>query len=301
MQFAYAGTHHFGALVLEELLARRAHVVAVVTRPDKPRGRHGTPQASEIKGSALAHGLPVLQPERLSSALAEELTGMGAQALAVCAHGAIVPPELLERMLIVVTHPSAVPRWRGAAPVERALMNSETQLAVATLRMSAGVDEGPVGDLRSVHVPREADAGEAYRLLAAPAAESLLATLSAIENGSVNWRPQEGEPTYAPRLEKADRELRWNVPATAVVDRVRALSPAVGARTKVGGRELTVWKAQALDQAPEPAPASRETADRLILPAAEGWVELLEVQAPGGRRMAATEYLRGAGRWLTRL
>jgi methionyl-tRNA formyltransferase len=301
MQLAYAGTHHFGALVLEELLARRAHVVAVVTRPDKPRGRHGTPQPSEVKGAALAHGLPVLQPERLSDALAEELTGMDAQTLAVCAHGSIVPEEFLDALLTVVTHPSAVPRWRGAAPVERALMNGETELAMATLLMTAGVDEGPIGDLRPVRVPREADAGEAYRLLAAPAAESLLTTLSAIEDGSVNWRPQEGEPTYAPRLEKADRELRWGESAAAVVDRVRALSPAVGARTKIGGRELTVWKARALSEAPEPAPDSRETADRLILPAAEGWVELLEVQAPGGRRMAAAEYLRGAGRWLTRL
>jgi methionyl-tRNA formyltransferase len=300
MRFAYAGTHHFGALVLDELVARRAQVVAVITRPDTPRGRHGTPQPSEVKESALAHGLPLLQPARLSSELACDLAHMGAQALTVCAHGAIVPQEFLDGLLTVVTHPSAVPRWRGAAPVERALMNGETKLAVATLRMTAGVDEGPVGDLRSVHVPREADAGEAYRLLAIPATEGLLATLAAIEDGSVDWRAQEGEPTYAHKLEKADRELPWNEAAIAIVDRVRALSPLVGARAQIGGRDLTVWRARALTQAPEPAPDSREASDRLILPAAEGWVELLEVQAPGGRRMAAAEYLRGAGRWLTR-
>ena len=300
MRFVYAGTHHFGALVLDELLVRGAHVVAVITRPDKPRGRHGTPQPSEVKESALAHGLPVLRPEGRTATLADELTRMGAKALAVCAHGAIVPQEFLDGMLTLVTHPSAVPRWRGAAPVERALMSGETALAVATLRMTAGVDEGPVGDLRSVYVPRDADAGEAYRLLAAAAAEGLLATLAAIEDGSVDWRDQEGEPTRAPKLQKADRELRWNEPAAAIVDRVRALSPLVGARTRIGGRDLTVWKARALAEAPEPAPDSPENTDRLILLAAEGWVELLEVQAPGGRRMAAAEYLRGAGRWLSR-
>jgi methionyl-tRNA formyltransferase len=301
MRFAYAGTHLFGALVLEELSARQAPVVAVLTRPDKPRGRHGTPQPSHVKESALAHGLPVLQPERTDGDLARELSSLGAEALAVCAHGAIIPQEFLDALITVVTHPSAVPRWRGAAPVERALMNGETELAVATLYMTAGVDEGPVGDLRRVRVPPEADAGQAYALLALPAAEGLLATLAAMEDGSVQWRAQEGEPTYARKIEKGDRELRWGEPAAAVVDRVRALSPAVGARTQIGGRELTVWRARALSEAPEPAPNAAHTLDRLIVPAAEGWVELLEVQAPGGRRLPAADYLRGAGRWLTRL
>ena len=136
-------------------------------------------------------------------------------------------------------------------------MNGETELAVATLRMTAGVDEGPVGDLRVVHVPREADAGEAYRLLAGPAADGLLATLAAVEEGTVRWRPQEGEPTFALKLDKGDRELRWSETAEAIVNRVRALSPAVGARTQIGGRDLTVWRARALTEAPEPTARRR--------------------------------------------
>jgi methionyl-tRNA formyltransferase len=296
MRFAYAGTHHFGALVLGELLSRGANVAAVVTGPDKARGRHATPQPSEVKETASAHALPVLQPERLSTELADELVGRGAAALAVCAHGAIVPQEFLDRLLTLVTHPSAVPRWRGAAPVERSLMSGETELAVATLCMTAGVDEGPVGDLRIVTVPREADADEAYRLLAGPAADGLLATLAAVEDGTVRWRPQEGEPTFAPKLDKGDRELRWSEPAQAIVDRVRALSPAIGARTQLGGRDLTIWRARALTEAPEPAAGD----DRLVIRAGEGWVEILEVQAAGGRRLSAAQFLRGAGRWLTR-
>jgi methionyl-tRNA formyltransferase len=298
MRFAYAGTHHFGALVLGELLARRAQVAAVITRPDKPRGRRGTPQPSEVKEMALECALPVLQPERFTPEFAAELTQHGAVALVVCAHGQIVPQAFLDCMLTLVTHPSAVPRWRGAAPVERALMNGETELAVATLRMTAGVDEGPVGDLRPVHVPREADAGQAYKMLAGPAAEGLVATLAAVEGGTVSWLPQEGEPSYALKLDKGDREIRWSEPAVAIVDRVRALSPAVGARTQIGGRDLTVWRARALAAAPEPAPTAG--ADRLVIRAGEGWVEMLEVQTAGGRRMPVAEFLRGAGRWLSR-
>ena len=247
---------------------------------------------------ALAHGLPVLQPESLTVEVAEELARCGAAALAVCAHGAIVPQLFLDRMPTLLTHPSAVPRWRGAAPVERALMNGETELAVATLRMTAGVDEGPVGDLRPVQVPREADAGQAYLMLAGPAAEGLMATLAAVEGGTARWLPQVGEATYAPKLNRGDREIRWNEPAIAIVDRVRALSPAVGARTQIGGRDLTIWRARALTEAPDPTATAG--VDHLVIRAGEGWVEMLEVQAAGGRRMPAAEFLRGAGRWLTR-
>ena len=294
MRFAFAGTHHFGALVLSELLERGAQVEAVITRPDKPRGRHGTPQPSEVKELAGRHDLPVFQPERLRAELAADLARAGAGALAVCAHGAIVPQEVLDAILTVVTHPSAVPRWRGAAPVERALMNGETELAVATLLMTAGVDEGPVGDLRPVHVPREADAGDAYALLAAPAAESLLATLAAAEDGSVSWRPQEGEASYAAKLGRDDRLVHWSEPAVAIVDRVRALSPAVGALAVIDGRQLVLWRAAALAEPPEPG-----AGDRLVVAAGEGWVEVQELQAPGGRRLPAADFLRGAGRWLT--
>ena len=255
MRFAFAGTHHFGALVLSELSGAQAHMVAVVTRPDKPRGRHGTPQPSEVKETALARTtFPCSSPSASPAIWPPSCRAPGAGALAVCAHGAIVPQQVLDAILTLVTHPSAVPRWRGAAPVERALMNGETELAVATLRMTAGVDEGPVGDLRPVHVPREADAGEAYALLAAPAAEGLLATLAAVEDGSVIWRPQEGEPTYAPKLEKADRRVRWGEPAVAIVDRVRALSPAIGARAPSStADQLVLWRARALAEPPEPA------------------------------------------------
>lgn len=294
MRFAYAGTHRFGALVLAELLAREATPVAIITRPDKPRGRHGHPQPSAVKEVALERRLTVLQPGRMDAALVEEVRALGAGVLVVCAHGEIVRAEVLNALLTLVVHPSAVPRWRGAAPVERALMAGETRIGVATLRMAVGVDEGPIGDLRWVEVARDADARQAYELLAPAAAESLLSTLAAVDEGVIRWREQAGEASYAAKLEKGERRLDWSQPAHAIVDRVRALSPWVGARTTIDGHELTVWRARALDEAPA------DLEGRLVVPAADGWVEVLELQAPGGRRMTTAEYARGAGRWLAR-
>ena len=292
MRLAYAGTAPFAALVLSELVARRADVAVVVTRPDRPRGRHGTPQPSPVKQLALLRHLPLLQPGRLAGEHLEEMMRLQPGVLAVCAHGEIIRREVLDRLPVVVTHPSAVPRWRGAAPVERALMAGETEIGVATLLMTSGVDEGPLGDLRTVHVPADADAGKAYELLAPAAAEGLMAVLAAMEDGSIVWCEQRGEPTFAAKLDKAGRSIDWRDPAQRIVDQVRALSPAIGATATIGGRDLIVWRARAL-----PAPPDGD-AERLVVAAGEGWVEILELQAPGKRRVTIAEYLRGAGRWL---
>jgi len=294
MRLAYAGTAHFGALVLRELVDSSAHeVVVVVTRPDKPRGRHGTPQPSPVKSVALEQGLPLLQPDRLAGAAVDELLAARPDVFVVCAYGEIVGREVLDALLTLVVHPSAVPRWRGAAPVERALMAGETDIGLAVLKMTEGVDEGPVAELRTVHVPRTADCGEAYAALAPPAAEALHDVLSRIADGSVKWTPQVGAGTYAEKLGKVDRIVDWGRPAEALADQVRALSPAIGARAMLDGHDVILWRARALQDRP-----AGVAGDRLIVPAGRGWLEILEIQAPGGRRPPAAAFLNGAGRWL---
>jgi len=294
VRIAYAGTALFGALVLECLLDRSEHEIGlVVTRPDRPRGRHGTPQPSPVKEAALAAGVPVFQPERLRDEAIDRLAEAGAEVLVVCAHGEILEASLLERMTTLVVHPSALPAWRGPAPVERALMAGETELGVAVLHMTAEVDAGPVGAARAVHVPRDADAGVAFETLARPACEAVVSTLCDMEDGSAVWSPQVGEPGYAPKLERRDREIDWSRPAVTIVDQIRALSPRIGARTEIEGRPLTIWRARVCDELPDDG-----SSDRLLLKAGEGHVEVLELQAPGGRRQEAASYLRGAGRWL---
>jgi methionyl-tRNA formyltransferase len=295
MRLAFAGTADFAALVLSGLLASHHDIVVALTTPDRPRGRHGTPQPSPLKRAALAAGLPVLQPARPDDpATMAALQAATIEAVVVCAYGVIIRRPLLDQFLVVVAHPSAVPRWRGPAPVVRALMAGETTLGVATLRMTAGVDEGPVGDLRMVDVPADADAAEAYRLLAGPAAASLLATLARVTDGTIEWRPQTGEPTYAAKIAESDRAVDWSRPAKVVVDQVRALSPGIGAHTTLLGRRTIIWRARALAQ-----PPSAQRGERLVVAAGQGWVELLEVQQENRRRMSAADYLRGAGRALT--
>ena len=294
MRLAYAGTAPFAVLVFERLLAAPHHVAVCLTNPDRPRGRHGTPQPPPMKAAAERVAVAVLQPDTLDdTAPQDELLSHEPDLLVACAYGAIVPQSLLDRLPAVVVHPSMLPRWRGAAPVERALMAGETALGVAIVRMTAGVDEGPLADMRAVEVPRDADAGRAYELLAPVAAAALVAALDAIVAGSVTWCEQEGEPSYAVKLTAADRRIDWRRPAAEIVDRVRALSPRTGAVAELGGRRVLVWRARACD---EPA---GDGGERLFVPAGEGFVEILELQEEGRRRLPAEAYLRGAGRRLT--
>ena len=294
MRVAFAGTAPFAEAVLGGLLGTRHAPVVVVTNPDRPRGRHGTPRPPGIKTAALTADLPVLQPQLIGDPEAvEALLGHAPDVFVACAYGQIVGAAVLAALPCLVVHPSPVPRWRGAAPVERALMAGETALGVATLQMTAGVDEGPVADERPVEVPPDADAGEAYRRLAPVAVASLLATLDGMEDGSVRWRPQEGAVSYAAKVTADDRRIDWTRPATAIADQVRALSPHIGTVTDLLGRRTFVWRARAGEG---PLPPSSH--DMLVIPAGDGWIEVLELQQEGRRRMSAAEFLRGAGRAL---
>lgn len=294
MRVAFAGTARFAELVLRGLTGAGCEPVVLVTNPDRPRGRHGTPQPPRIKTLAMASGVPVLQPERVSDQESvRQLLTFTPDVLVVCAYGQIVKQTLLDAVETIVVHPSLLPRWRGAAPVERALMAGETELGVCTLRMSVAVDAGPVGDRRVVHVPPDADAGRAYGLLAPAAVEGVLATLDGIAAGTVEWRPQEGEPTYAAKIGPADKQIDWTRPAATIADQVRALSPDIGAVTDLAGRRTRIWRAS-VGRGPVPACDP----DRLVLAAGQGWLEVHELQQDGRRRMSAAQFLRGAGRSL---
>jgi methionyl-tRNA formyltransferase len=236
----------------------------------------------------------VQQPERLGGEPSvSQLLETAPEVFVACAYGQIVTPALLDAVESVVVHPSLVPRWRGAAPVERALMAGETELGVCILRMTSGVDEGPVGDVRMVHVPRDADAGRAYELLAPAAVDGLAATLAAIAAGTVEWRPQHGEPLYAAKIGPGDKEIDWSRPAREIADQVRALSPHIGAVTELAGRRTRIWRSRPGEgEMPPSGP------DRLVVATGMGWLDVLELQQEGRTRMAAGEFLRGAGRTL---
>jgi methionyl-tRNA formyltransferase len=261
VELAVAATAPFGADVLERLAARH-DVRAVLTRPDRPqgRGRRVAPPPAKLVAERL--GLPVLQPERLSSE-----TELPAEAIVVAAYGLLIPEVLLERALWLNVHPSLLPRWRGAAPVERAILAGDSETGVTIHRTTKELDAGPIAAQRAFPIGPEDDAGAIYER-AAPLAVELLDEV--LPEPSFTPQPESGV-TYAEKLAASDRELDPDAPADEQLRRIRALSPHIGARTQLHGRPATIWRA-------------RVEGGRLVP---------VEVQPDGRRRMSYEEFLRG--------
>ncbi len=261
-RIAVAATAPFGADVLERL-ARQHDVALVLTRPDKPRGRGRTLQPTPAKEVAARLGIPVQQPAKL-----DESVEIPADTVVVAAYGLLIPEGLLSRALWLNVHPSLLPRWRGAAPVERALMAGDSRTGVTIHRTTAELDAGPIAAQEAFDVDPEDDAGAVFDRSAEIAARLLDGVIAKPQFES---QPVDGV-TYAEKITPDDRELDLLQPARELVNHIRALSPHIGARAVIDGRPLIVWKAHVGD---------------------DGGLELLEVQPEGGRRMAYAEYRRG--------
>ena len=256
-----AATASLGADVLERL-AREHELAFVLTRPDRPQGRGRKLAPHPAKLAAERLGVPVLQPERLGADVA-----LPAETIVVAAYGVLIPDVLLERALWLNVHPSLLPRWRGAAPIERAIMAGDRETGVTIHRTVKELDAGPIAAQRAFPIAGDDDAGAVYARSAELAAALLREVLP-----EPRFVPQPGEGvTYAEKIATADRELEWTRPADELVNRVRALSPHIGARGELHGRRLLVWRA-------------RVEHDRFVP---------VEVQPEGGRRMTYDEFLRG--------
>jgi methionyl-tRNA formyltransferase len=259
VRLAVAATAPFGADVLEGLAARH-EVASLLTRPDSRagRGRKVMPPPAKLVAERL--GIPVLQPERPTAEL-----DLQAETVVVAAYGLLIPGELLERRLWLNVHPSLLPRWRGAAPVERALLAGDVETGVTIHQTVKELDAGPVAAQRAFPLAAEDDAGSVF----ARAAELAVELLDDVLPAPV-FRPQEGEPTYAAKIEPADRALDLSRPEESF-NRIRALSPHIGARGELHGRRVTIWRARLED----------------------GELVPVVVQPEGGRRMGYDEWLRG--------
>src|SRR3954447_1244313 len=261
MAIAVAATAPFGADILERLAADH-DVALLLTRPDKPRGRGRKLAPTPAKETAERLGIPVAQPARLDAD-----TEIPADTIGVVAYGLLIPDALLERGLWLNVHPSLLPRWRGAAPIERALMAGDAITGVTIHRTTPELDAGPIAAQESFPILDEDDAGAVYARSAEIAARLIGEVLP-----EPHFEPQaDAGATYAEKIAPADRELDLSRPAAEVVNHVRALSPHIGARAVVDGRPLVIWRARDND----------------------GALELLEVQPEGGKRMPYDAYLRG--------
>jgi methionyl-tRNA formyltransferase len=252
-----AASAPFGADVLERLAADH-DITALLTRPDKPRGRGRRLAPTPAKETAERLGIRVLQPARLTGDL-----DLPDDTVVVAAYGLLIPESLLERALWLNVHPSLLPRWRGAAPVERALMAGDARTGVTIHRTTPELDAGPIAAQESFEIAPGDDAGAVYARAAEVAARLLDDVL---DDPHFTPQPDEGA-TYAEKITAADRELDLSRPATELVNRVRALSPHIGARLG----DVIVWKARA-------------DGDEFVP---------IEVQPAGGRRMSYDAYLRG--------
>jgi methionyl-tRNA formyltransferase len=258
---AVAATAPLGADVLERL-AGRHEVAYLLTRPDRPQGRGRRIAPPPAKETAQRLGIEVRQPERLDADFDPEV-----DTVVVAAYGLLIPEPVLERALWLNVHPSLLPRWRGAAPIERALMAGDEETGVTIIKLVPELDAGPIAAQRVLPVGPEDNFGTVSARAGELAAELLE---EALPDPQQRPQPSEGV-TYAEKIRPEDRELDWSRPPQELLNRIRALSPHIGARAELHGRPVTIWRARVED----------------------GKLVPVEVQPDGRRRMSYDEFLRG--------
>lgn len=280
---------------LEALLASDVEVAAVVTNPDKPAGRGMELKAPPVKEAALGAGLEVLQPRRAREPELEgRLRELAPDVAVVVAYGSILPGSLLEvpPLGFVNLHFSLLPAYRGAAPVQRAIMEGATVSGVSIMVLTEGMDEGPVLATREVPVEPDDTAGTLGERMAALGGPLLVDTIQAYAAGDLQPREQDHErATYAPKITPDEARIDWTQPAERVVDLVRGLNPAPGAWTEWAGKRLKVWGARPVDETLEPG--LLKEAGALLVGTGTTAVELADVQLAGKRRMPGAELARG--------
>lgn len=299
LRIVFAGTPEFAALHLKALLAAGHQIVAVYTQPDRPAGRGQKLQPSPVKLLAREHDLPVFQPASLKSPEARgELAGLEPDLMIVVAYGLLLPQAVLDipRLGCVNVHGSLLPRWRGAAPIQRAVLAGDAESGVAIMRMEAGLDTGPVYLEQRLALAPDETGGSLHDRLAALGCAALLEALPGIADGSLVPAPQpEAGTTYAHKLAKDEARMDWAEPAMAIARRVRAFNPWPVAETRIADEKLRVWQASAEAGEPAQAPGTVLAADKAGIRVAcgEGALVLTQLQLPGGKPLSAAEILNG--------
>ena len=291
----YLGTSSFAASVLRSLAESRHRPALVITPPDSRRGRGRRPAPPPAAEEAAALGIELLQAEDVNAeAVRAAIAAAGAEVAAVCAFGQLIREPLLSELLMLNVHPSLLPRWRGAAPVERAIMAGDCRTGVSVMRVTAGLDSGPVALQEETPIGADEDCGALSPRLAELGGRLLVGALDRHDAGRLELREQdEAEATYAEKIDASERRLDPGRPAVELARRVRALTPHIGAYLEDGnGARLGVRRARPVEQGPEPG-RLEVAAESLLLGTTEGGLEIGEVQPPGGRPMRVAAYLRG--------
>lgn len=297
MRIVFMGTPDFAAVSLAKLIAAREEVVAVVTQPDRPRGRGQKLQASSVKVLAQEHGLGVLQPVRVAAPdFLRKLEALQPDLIIVAAFGQKIPQEILSLPPLgcINVHASLLPRWRGAAPIQYAIMAGDEKTGVSIMQMDSGWDTGDLILQQEVPITPTETGGSLHDKLAVLGGELLLEAIAELGEDRAQIKPQpEVGVTYAPKLDREISRIPWERSARELERLLRALDPFPGARTKHGGRPLFLWKGkvrEGSDQAPGTVLASD---GEIVVETGEGALAILELQRAGGVRMEAASFLNG--------
>ncbi|MBD3810892.1 MAG: methionyl-tRNA formyltransferase [Betaproteobacteria bacterium] len=295
MRIIFAGTPPFAAAALNALADAGHDIVLVLTQPDRPAGRGMKLMPSAVKQAALARGLPVSQPPSLKSPEAQtELHAVDADVMVVAAYGLILPQAVLDlpRLGCLNIHASLLPRWRGAAPIQRAILAGDAETGITIMQMDAGLDTGAMLSKTVVPIRDSDTAASLHDVLAATGATAIVAAL-ANYTALVPVAQDDAQATYAAKLSKDEAQLDWRQPADALARAVRAYNPAPGAWTLLDGAPLKVWMAATAPGAGDPGTVLRADAEGLVVACGSGALALREVQPAGSKRMSAAAFLAG--------
>ena len=290
----FAGTPDFALASLEALVASGRTPIAVLTQPDRPAGRGKKLTASPVKQYAGKRGIPVMQPETLRDAEAvSALEALEPDLLVVAAYGLILPQNVLDIPThgCLNVHASVLPRWRGAAPIQAAILAGDEKTGISLMAMTAGLDCGPVFHTSEVTIGEAESAGELHDRLAALGGAVLVEQLDRIVGGELVAAEQdESRATYAPKIRKEDAEIDWRLTAAGLVRRVRAYNPFPGAFFFAGETRIKVWRATAVDGDAEPGTVLQSDCDGIVVACGSGALRLEELQLPGKRRAPPREF-----------
>lgn len=304
LRIIFAGTPDFAAATLAALLETEHQVVAVYTQPDRPAGRGRKLTPSPVKRLALEHDIPVCQPLSLRKEDAQqELAAFNADLMVVVAYGLLLPQAVLDtpRLGCINVHASLLPRWRGAAPIHRALLAGDTETGITIMQMDAGLDTGDMLSIARCPILDSDTSGTLHDRLAALGAETLVTTLNPLANGEITPEPQEeAGACYAHKLEKQEGSIDWQRPAVEIARQIRGLNPWPVAYTQLGEQTIRIWAGEAISGTSAQAPGTiiEQRRDALVVATGDGMLALTAMQLPGGKATPVSALLNAhAGRF----
>lgn len=297
MRLIFAGTPAFAAQALSALLEAGHHIALVLTQPDRPAGRGLKPASSAVKALARQRGLSLYQPATLKDPQAQErLRAVGADAMVVAAYGLILPAAVLgfPRLGAINIHASLLPRWRGAAPIQRAILAGDARTGISIMQMDPGLDTGPVLAAESLLIAADDTSASLHDKLVRLGTRLIVATLARLELGQLSAQPQPAaEATYAAKISKDEAAIDWNECATAIERKVRAFNPLPGASTAANGCPLKVWRARVVAGNGIPGTVLQASSTGIVIACGKDALCVQELQRAGGRKLSAAHFLAG--------